>query len=175
MCGIAGFIYADRDKPVDPETLPADAVRLDDEFVIVQGIEIKPKNTKFQRHVFYSASQKKYYRGPLPAGSDGGDFNADLRALIVALKKYEGTLVFISHDVHFIRSLATKVLHVSAGKVTPYPGGYDYYLEKTGAEKDARAAVTAGGPLENQQVVSQVITGASQGQSLYKCTFSRRG
>ena len=72
--------------------------------------------------------------------------------LYVALQKYQGTLVFISHDVHFIRTLADKVLHVSAGKVTAYSGGYDYYLEKTGAEDNARAAVTAGGPLGNEQV-----------------------
>ncbi len=75
-----------------------------------------------------------------------------IEAMVLALEKYEGTLVFISHDVHFIRSLATKVLHVSAGKVTSYSGGYDYYLEKTGAEDNARAAVTAGGPLSNEQV-----------------------
>jgi len=72
--------------PVDPETLPPDGVRVDDEIVIVQDIEIKPQNTKFQRHVFYSASQQKYYRGPLLAGYDGGDFGADLRALILSLK-----------------------------------------------------------------------------------------
>jgi ATP-binding cassette subfamily F protein 3 len=64
-------------------------------------------------------------------------------ALIGALEDYEGTLVFISHDVHFIRSIATKVLHISSGVVTPYSGGYDYYLEKTGAEENARAAVIA--------------------------------
>ena len=75
-----------------------------------------------------------------------------IEALVLALQKYQGTLVFISHDVHFIRSLADKVLHVSAGKVTAYAGGYDYYLEKTGAEDNARAAVTAGGPLGNDQV-----------------------
>jgi ATP-binding cassette subfamily F protein 3 len=51
--------------------------------------------------------------------------------------------VFISHDVHFIRNLATKVLHINAGQVTPYAGGYDYYLQKTGAEENARAAVIA--------------------------------
>ena len=56
----------------------------------------------------------------------------------------EGTLVFISHEVHFIRSLATKDLHITTGLVTPYSGGYDYYLEKTGAEENARAAVVAG-------------------------------
>jgi len=72
--------------PVDPATLPPDAVRLDDEIVIVQDVEIKPKNTKFQRQVFYSATQQQIYRGPLPAGYGQGDFSANLRALIVALK-----------------------------------------------------------------------------------------
>jgi ATP-binding cassette subfamily F protein 3 len=67
-----------------------------------------------------------------------------VESLILALENYEGTLVFISHDVHFIRKLANKVLHVNAGKVTPYSGGYDYFLEKTGALLDERAALTAG-------------------------------
>ena len=72
--------------PVDTATLPPDAVRLDDEIVIIQDIEIKPKNTKCQRQVFYSAAEQKFYRGPLPAGYEHGDFSANLRALIVALK-----------------------------------------------------------------------------------------
>ena len=66
-----------------------------------------------------------------------------VESLTIALEKYEGTLVFISHDVHFIRKLATKVLHINAGQVTPYVGNYDYFLEKTGALDDARAALTA--------------------------------
>jgi len=66
-----------------------------------------------------------------------------VESLTLALERYEGTLVFISHDVHFIRHLATKVLHVNAGLVTPYVGGYDYFLEKTGAAENARAALTA--------------------------------
>ena len=65
-----------------------------------------------------------------------------VEALILALERYEGTLVFISHDVHFIRKLATKTLHVHSGQLYPYPGGYDYYLEKSGAGDD-RAALTA--------------------------------
>ena len=64
-----------------------------------------------------------------------------VEALIIALQEYEGTLVFISHDTYFIRRLATQVYHVSGGTVTAYSGGYDYYLEKTNAEADARAAV----------------------------------
>ncbi len=64
-------------------------------------------------------------------------------ALVHALKNYEGTLIFISHDVHFIRALAQNVLHVHSGRLTPYAGDYDYYLEKSKAG-DARAALTAG-------------------------------
>jgi ATP-binding cassette subfamily F protein 3 len=64
-------------------------------------------------------------------------------SLIGALKAYEGTLIFISHDVHFIRALAETVLHVHSGRLTPYAGNYDYYLEKSKAT-DARAALTAG-------------------------------
>ena len=66
-----------------------------------------------------------------------------VESLILALAGYEGTLVFISHDVHFIRKLATKTLHVHEGTVRAYPGGYDYFLEKTGAIGNERAALTA--------------------------------
>ena len=64
-------------------------------------------------------------------------------ALVHALKNYEGTLIFISHDVHFIRALAQTVLHVHSGRLTPYAGDYDYYLDKSKLS-DARFALTAG-------------------------------
>jgi ATP-binding cassette subfamily F protein 3 len=76
-------------------------------------------------------------------------------ALIGALKQYHGTLIFISHDVHFIRAIATSVLHVTAGaartagangtgsRLTPYPGDYQYYIDKSKAIS-ARTALTAG-------------------------------
>jgi ATP-binding cassette subfamily F protein 3 len=71
---------------------------------------------------------------------------ASIDALIAALGQYEGTLLFISHDVHFIRALATHTLHVRGGRLTRYPGGYDYYLDKT--RQTARDGLTApgGGP-----------------------------
>ncbi len=56
-----------------------------------------------------------------------------IEALVSALKQYEGTLVFISHDVHFIRSLAEHTWHIADGEVKKYSGGYDYYLQKSGA------------------------------------------
>ena len=64
-------------------------------------------------------------------------------ALVGALKSYEGTLIFISHDVYFIKALADTVLHVHSGRLTPYAGNYDYYLEKSKATNE-RAALTAG-------------------------------
>src|SRR5450432_435538 len=64
-------------------------------------------------------------------------------ALIGALEQYEGTLIFISHDVHFIRAIATSVLHINSGQLTPYAGDYQYYLDKSKATS-ARAALTAG-------------------------------
>lgn len=63
-------------------------------------------------------------------------------ALIGALQTYEGTLVFISHDVHFIKAVAKKVIHVEEGQLTPYAGDYDYYLHKT-KSNDARSALVS--------------------------------
>src|ERR1700731_4371443 len=80
-------------------------------------------------------------------------------ALIGALKQYHGTLIFISHDVHFIRAIATSVLHITAGpngtggQLTPYPGDYQYYLDKSKAAS-ARIALTAGSSSNNGQPIT---------------------
>ena len=71
-------------------------------------------------------------------------------ALIGALAQYEGTLIFISHDVYFIRAVAKTVLHINAGQLTPYAGDYGYYLDKSRATS-ARAALTSGDKLQNLQ------------------------
>ena len=79
---------------------------------------------------------------------------ASIDALIDAMQQYHGTIVFISHDVYFIRALAKKVWHISAGNLTPYAGDYDYYLEKSGATAGIagdRAALVAGEQLSNAQ------------------------
>jgi len=68
---------------------------------------------------------------------------SSIDALAFALDQFEGTLIFISHDVYFIRALANHVVHVDTGRLTVYPGGYQYYLDKTRAES-ARSGLTAG-------------------------------
>lgn len=66
---------------------------------------------------------------------------SSIDALAYALDQFEGTLIFISHDVYFIRALANHVVHVNAGRLTHYPGGYQYYLDKTQALSE-RAGLT---------------------------------
>ncbi len=50
--------------------------------------------------------------------------------LLDALKKYEGTIILVSHDRHFLHQLAQKVYEVDRGHIQIYPGNYKYYLEK---------------------------------------------
>ncbi|MGA2787183.1 MAG: ABC-F family ATP-binding cassette domain-containing protein [Verrucomicrobiota bacterium] len=68
---------------------------------------------------------------------------ASVDALIEALKPFEGTLIFISHDVHFIRLLANHVVRVENGRLRHFTGGYQYYLDKT--SQSARVALTSSG------------------------------
>jgi len=54
--------------------------------------------------------------------------------LIEALESYEGTLLFVSHDRHFLRALSNRVLELTAAGPKVYPGGYAEYVNTTGYE-----------------------------------------
>ncbi len=74
---------------------------------------------------------------------------ASTETLLRALQQFHGTIVFISHDVFFIRELANHVVHVQDGQLRHYPRGYTYYLDKTAAESadsDPVAASRAADP-----------------------------
>ena len=49
--------------------------------------------------------------------------------LLEALAAYTGTIVFVSHDRHFVDRLAMKVIDVGDTKATMYPGGYEDFLD----------------------------------------------
>ena len=49
--------------------------------------------------------------------------------LLDALKRYEGTVLLVSHDRHFLKEISTKVMEVSQEKSFLYPGNYDEYLQ----------------------------------------------
>ena len=46
-----------------------------------------------------------------------------------AIQNYTGTVLYVSHDRYFINKTATKILDLTCGRLIPYPGNYDYYLE----------------------------------------------
>ncbi len=54
--------------------------------------------------------------------------------LIKALADYEGTMLFVSHDRHFLATLSNRVLELTPEGVHQYGGGYVEYVERTGQE-----------------------------------------
>ncbi len=50
--------------------------------------------------------------------------------LLEALQKYSGTVILVSHDRHFLRSLANRVFEIDHGEMRIYEGNYAYYLSK---------------------------------------------
>ncbi|HEY0565154.1 MAG TPA: ATP-binding cassette domain-containing protein, partial [Terriglobales bacterium] len=70
----------------------------------------------------------------------------DLRAkdvLLDALSKFEGTIVFVSHDRYFIEKLATRVFEVGGGSITVFPGNYEDYLWRKQRDTAAGEPATA--------------------------------
>ncbi len=54
--------------------------------------------------------------------------------LITALSGYEGTMLFVSHDRHFLAALSNRVLELTPEGIHRYGGGYTEYVERTGQE-----------------------------------------
>ena len=55
---------------------------------------------------------------------------ASVDALVEALRDFEGTICCISHDLYFLNALADHVAHIENGKVTWYPGNYEYFKSR---------------------------------------------
>ena len=54
--------------------------------------------------------------------------------LISALSRFEGTMLFVSHDRHFLAALSNRVLELTPDGVQTYGGGYTEYVARTGQE-----------------------------------------
>ena len=66
------------------------------------------------------------------------------RLLQEALQKYTGTILLVSHDIDFVRAVATSVLEITREGLNRYPGGYDYYCEKRDVAKSRNEAPLRG-------------------------------
>jgi ATP-binding cassette subfamily F protein 3 len=60
-----------------------------------------------------------------------------VEALAAALCEYEGTVIFTSHDRHFLKAVATSIVEVREGRVVAHHGKYDWYLQKVNDEIEA--------------------------------------
>ncbi len=57
-----------------------------------------------------------------------------IEALVAAVREYDGTVVFVSHDRWFVNELATRVVEITPEGVHDYPGSYDEYLARAGED-----------------------------------------
>ena len=73
------------------------------------------------------------------------------RLLQEALQKYTGTILLVSHDIDFVRAVATSVLEITREGIRQFPGGYDYYCEKK-AENEVEKRGGGGRRNENADV-----------------------
>ena len=62
------------------------------------------------------------------------DMGTTKEMLITALSGYEGTMLFVSHDRHFLAALSNRVLELTPEGIHRYGGGYTEYVERTGQE-----------------------------------------
>jgi len=61
-----------------------------------------------------------------------------------AIQAYDGTVCLVSHDIEFVRNTVTAIIEISPAGVRRFPGGYDYYLEKSAEyHQDAAQTVAA--------------------------------
>jgi ATP-binding cassette subfamily F protein uup len=59
------------------------------------------------------------------------------------LKQFEGSIVFVTHDRSFLRSLATRIIEIDRGQVTSWPGDYENYLRRREERLHAEAQENA--------------------------------
>lgn len=79
--------------------------------------------------------------------------------LITALSDFEGTMLFVSHDRHFLSVLSNRVLELTLEGIHQYGGGYTEYVARTGQERRGCAASTAPRPDANLQFKQRVARG----------------
>ena len=97
---------------VDKTQLPEDAVFKGYETVVVQDLKITTDNIEFQKEIYYSASQHKTYRGPLPDGYEG-NFGPTVKSLALIMKN-----VCNMSEPKILEFFRNVNIHISAGTIS---------------------------------------------------------
>ena len=85
-----------------------------------------------------------------------------------ALNRYEGTVLYVSHDRYFINKTAGRILELKAKQFVNYIGNYDYYLEKQDAASTTDAAEIQASAFDTAMPVSASGPAASDGRLDWK-------
>lgn len=88
------------------------------------------------------------------------------RLLQDALQKYSGTILLVSHDIDFVRAVATSVLEITHEGIRQFPGGYDYYCEKK--------AELAGNKPKQAEITKPTVAADVDGQKLTSKELRKR-
>jgi ATP-binding cassette subfamily F protein 3 len=87
------------------------------------------------------------------------------RLLQEALQKYPGTILLVSHDIDFVRAVATSILEITPEGIRQYPGGYDYYLEKSAELRVAKSSIGVSN-LSDNGLIPEKDSGTSDAHKL---------
>jgi energy-coupling factor transporter ATP-binding protein EcfA2 len=89
-----------------------------------------------------------------------------IHALAEALKEYEGTILFVSHDRWFVSEVGTRILEVTREGPRDFPGTYAEYLERCGDDHlDADAVVLKAKDVRRAEEGPAAAAAAEQGAS----------
>ena len=119
--------------PVDRATLPADAVFKGYAPVVVQDVVFRIETTRFRKEIWYSASEQKTYRAPLPAGYQG-QFGPELKAFVLAVNT-----IGLMSEAAILGLLRSAGLMISAGTLSAL------LIKNQTVFHDEKAAVVAAG------------------------------
>ncbi len=89
---------------IDPKDLPAGAKRAGIKTTVIQDINFTTENIAFERQMYFSASEKKYYTAPLPEGYDG-EYGPKLKAWVNTL--YGAAQMTTANIVFFLKTVGT--------------------------------------------------------------------
>jgi ATPase subunit of ABC transporter with duplicated ATPase domains len=88
-----------------------------------------------------------------------------IAALVDALRAFEGTVLFVSHDRWFVSQLATRILELTPGGPRDFPGTYDEYLARCGDDHLDAESVVLKAKREKQREVEAAAPAAPGGSS----------
>ena len=89
-----------------------------------------------------------------------------IEALVHALRRFKGTLIFVSHDRWFVSRLATRIVEIQPGRVTDYLGTYEEYVHASGDDHlDADAVILKAKREKRKKEKPESRSGAGKSQN----------